>query len=385
MRFSDNVPLNGVRMTDDGYLVATAKAVRTGIQVYRGSEVGLVGDDANRLLKVYRSEDEVRAPDSLRTFSHAPITMDHPAEPVTPANWKDLAKGEVSTDGQWVDNHIALPLIIKDADAIAAVQAGKRQLSAGYDANIVLEDGVAPDGTRYDAVQKDIRINHLAIVERGRAGTAQIGDSAGRGKWGVEPVTVGDAPAQPKEKSMNTRTIFVDKLPVEVTDAAAHAIEKLQGQLADAQTTLGEHTATIATRDTRIGELEAENKALQDAALDDAAIEARVAARAALVDEARTVVKDYDSKGKSEAAIRRDVVAAKMGDAAVKDANDDTIKGMYKVVVANAVADAKRDPLARHMAPAGGAPAPVHDAAQLVDEDAAYAASVASLNPTREH
>lgn len=388
LRFEDTQPVSGVTMSDRG-LMAYAKAARTGIQVYLGKEVGLTGDNANKLVRVYRSEKEVRSPESMQTFSHAPITMDHPAEPVTPQNWADLAKGEVSTEAKWEDNHISLPLIIKDAATIQAVQAGKRQLSVGYQADVVMQDGVSPEGEQYDALQTNIRVNHLAIVQRGRAGTAQIGDSADGVKWGVSPVYVGDAPAQPrKEKSMNTRTIIVDELSVETTDAGAQAIDKLQKQLADANTAHGTKVAdlnkTIADRDSRIGELEVENKSLKDAQLDDAAIEARVTERTQLVADAHLVDKDLDCKGKTPAEIRRTTVAKVLGDEAVKDANDDTVKGMFKAVVAQRTADANRDPMSRAFTPTPNAAPVVNDAqpGQLT-EDQAYKLSVQNLNPKR--
>lgn len=48
-------------------------------------------------MRVYRSEAEVRSADCLLSFSHVSITLYHPFEPLTAANWKDFAVGEVST------------------------------------------------------------------------------------------------------------------------------------------------------------------------------------------------------------------------------------------------------------------------------------------------
>ncbi|MDT9110918.1 DUF2213 domain-containing protein, partial [Escherichia coli] len=73
-RFTDAVSVSGTRLTNDGYLVAEAKAVRTGIQFYRGSEVGKADMD---VVRVWRPEEEVFSADSLQSFSHAPMTLDH--------------------------------------------------------------------------------------------------------------------------------------------------------------------------------------------------------------------------------------------------------------------------------------------------------------------
>lgn len=94
MQFTDAVTVAGKpRRTADG-LVAEAKAVRTGIQLYSGDEVG---KPDMTVVRVYRPPEEVFADASLQSFTHAPITNDHPKDMVTAENWKDLAIGEVST------------------------------------------------------------------------------------------------------------------------------------------------------------------------------------------------------------------------------------------------------------------------------------------------
>ena len=175
------------------------------------------------VVRVYRSPEEVFADASLQSFSHTPITNDHPAVAVTNENWKDLAVGEASTaakrDGDWVH----LPLILKDAAAVKAVESGKRELSAGYTCELDFTAGVTADGAAYDAVQRNIKINHLALVDRARAGPqARIGDGAG---WGAAPIQ--DATPE-KEPLMTLKTVTVDGIPIEVTDQGATVIATLQ-------------------------------------------------------------------------------------------------------------------------------------------------------------
>ena len=101
MQFIDAAEVEKPRVTADGYLVADARIVRTGIQIYAGIEVG---KPEMQMVRVYRPEVEVFHRDSLASFSHIPITDDHPAEAVTADNWASLAKGEtgdeVLRDGQ---------------------------------------------------------------------------------------------------------------------------------------------------------------------------------------------------------------------------------------------------------------------------------------------
>lgn len=382
----------GVAKSRDGYLSGMGKIARAGnVQHYYGKEIGLTGDQATQVFGVYRDPEVVFNEDNMRTLIGRPITRGHPRVPVTADNHKHLSVGHIGGRVVRDGEHVTAPMAFTDAAAVAEVEAGAIGLSAGYVVDVVPCEGVNEAGEAYQFKQSGkLSFNHVAYLpdNNPRAGNTTFGDSAEF--WGARPVTVGDASAQRKEKSMNTRTIIVDGLSVETTDAGAQAIDKLQKQLADANTAHGtkvaELTKTISDRDSRIGELEVENKSLKDAQLDDAAIEARVTARTQLVADAQLVDKDFDAKGKSEADIRRAVVTKVLGDAVSNETNDDTIKGMFKAVVAQATKDAARDPLARHMAPNGTNRAPqVQDAAMIQDEDAAYQASIADLNPTRAH
>ncbi|MBX5190135.1 DUF2213 domain-containing protein [Rhizobium sp. NZLR3b] len=330
MQFTDAVTVAGTRRTADGYLVAEAKAVRTGIQLYLGDEVG---KPEMRVVRVYRPEEEVFSDASLQSFTHAPVTDDHPKDAVTSANWKDLAVGEVSTaakkDGEWV----WLPLILKDAAAISKVEGDKRELSAGYTCELVWGDGVTPSGEAYDAKQTNIKINHLAIVDRARAGSqARIGDGAI--SWGAAPISTTDKETVDMTEAL--RTVVVDGLSVQTTDQGAQAIAKLQKDLESSAAKItandAAHTAAVAKLQEDIGTLKAENQKLKDAAPKPADLDKLVADRAALV----TTIKAIDSKievsGVSDTDLRRAAVKAKLGDEMVKDASDAEINGMFKAI-----------------------------------------------------
>src|SRR5690606_19868458 len=141
---------------------------------------------------------------------------DHPDEPVTADNWKQYAVGqtgdEIARDGTF----IRVPMMVADGDAIKAIEGGKQELSAGYSCDLAFEPGTSPDGQAYDAIQKNIRANHVAIVDRGRAGNqVRIGDDAKA--WGAAPIR----PTTDKETitmSDALRTVVVDGLSVSTTD-----------------------------------------------------------------------------------------------------------------------------------------------------------------------
>lgn len=104
--------------------------------------------------------------------------------PVSAENWKDHAVGaignEVLRDGEF----IRVPITLMDAETVRQVQSGKCQLSMGYGLGMNFESGVTPDGEAYDCLMRGLKMNHMAIVDRGRAGPeVRIGDS-----WGASPI-----------------------------------------------------------------------------------------------------------------------------------------------------------------------------------------------------
>ncbi|MDX0907430.1 DUF2213 domain-containing protein [Sinorhizobium medicae] len=334
MKFMDLAPIAGTRRTADGYLVADVRTARAGIQLYAGHEVG---KPEMQVVKVYRPEDQVFDKASLGSYAHKPVTNDHPDEAVTADNWKTLSVGqigdEVARDGEFV----RVPLIVMDGATISDIEGGKRELSAGYTCDLAWEPGTTPTGEKYDAIQKDIRINHVAIVQRGRAGSeARIGDGAG--KWGVSPVNT--QIADERIPKMDLRKILVDGLTVETTDQGAQAITKLQKDLESSAAKFADaekaHQTALAAKDAELAKKDAAIDALKGKILSDADLDKRVQARADLITKAHTIAKDVKTEGLSDTAIRKAVVVAKLGDAAVADKSEAYIDARFDMLVEDA-------------------------------------------------
>lgn len=165
-----------LKLTGDGYLVAQPRISRTGIQLYRGSEVGMK-DKA--VVRVYRPEEEVFHRDSMNSLAHRPLTNDHPSVPVTADNWKEFSVGQSGGDVVRDGEFVRVPMAFMDAKAIKDIKAGKKQLSVGYSCDLEFKDGVTPDGQAYDAIQTNIRGNHIALVKAARGGDRlTVGDAA---------------------------------------------------------------------------------------------------------------------------------------------------------------------------------------------------------------
>jgi hypothetical protein len=339
--FTDRVALDSPRLTADGYLVATVRCARTGCQDYAASELGMM--DRSGPVTVYRPESAVFAKDSLATYAGKPVTVNHPPVMVDASNWKEYAAGEVGSEIARDGEFVVVPMKLMDAAAIQAVQDGTREISMGYTTPLEMQDGIAPDGTPYHAVQTGpIRINHLAIVPKARGGSnLRIGDGAL--SWGASPLT----DAETKEGAMpDLLKLMVDGLQVETTDAGAKAITKLQetitakdAAIADASTkaqaALDAKDAEIAAKDDKIAKLEAEK-------LTDADIDAKVAARADLVAKAKLVADGVEVSGLSDADIRKAAVAKVLGDAAVAGKAQAYIDARFDILVEDAE---KADPV----------------------------------------
>lgn len=371
MFLTDRVSVGKVRRTNDGYLVADAKVARTGIQLYAGAEVGRPDMD---VVRVYRPPEEVFSQDAMHSYAYRPVTVEHPAKMVDASTWKSVAVGqtggEVVRDGEFV----RVPLVLMDAASIQAYDAGKRELSMGYSAEIVFGDGVTPDGQHYDAVQKQLRMNHLAVVDRARGGDQlRIGD--GRTPGGKDRAD-NHSPEEKPMSDIKTRTILVDGLSVETTDAGAQAIAKLQSQLKDAQSAseklVSDHAAALADRDAKLAKVEAERDDLKAKVLSDADLDKRVQARADLIATAKAI-HDADYAGKSDADIRKAVVVAKLGDAAVQGKSEAYIDARFDILAE----DARKDPVNRALRDG------VHRTSAISANDKAYEQSVEDLHRGR--
>jgi len=327
IKFTDTAEI-GKRSTKDGYLVAMSKVARTGVQDYLASELGMIG---NHVVRVNRPEAEVFAKDAMASLTHAPVTINHPAEMVDADNWSDLAVGEVGEgvlrDGEW----LAVPLIVKDAKGIEVAGTTHKEISMGYTAE--LKD--APDGADYDLDMTNIRFNHLALVPKGRAGSqARIGDSADQ--WGA-------APQQREVNDMTTKAIVVGD---EAVNVPADIADKITAALDAANTKLEAAKATIESRDTTIGELKAENAETAKQVMGDAEIAAAVVARKLVTDKAALFNAEFKDAGQSLADIKRDAVRVRHGDeAAAAEVSDAEINGIFRVMEPKKVNDAARDML----------------------------------------
>lgn len=168
--------------TPEGFLICKDVPIaRTGTQQYRGCEFG--GPVADGIYNVQRPEAEVFDRAAVASFEGKPVCDEHPEEDVTPDNYGRYMKGvcrDVRRGDGDLSNCLVADLVIYDADLINKIEAGKREISCGYDC---LWNPTSDSS--YD--QLEIRGNHVAVVDKGRAGhKVAIRDTADDKKGGTK-------------------------------------------------------------------------------------------------------------------------------------------------------------------------------------------------------
>lgn len=234
--------------TPEGYLKGRAAVTNIGVFPYLQAD--------GTVLWELRHPDDVFAPETLESFSMLPVTNEHPGELVTADNIKQYQVGNLGDYAINVDNmYLACDMIIQEKNAIDEVMQGKRALSVGYSCEVVDESGTWL-GVPYDRRQKNIRGNHVAIVDKGRAGeTAVIKLDA------ADAILIQDAVPRivedidPKEEFMaDLKKIKLDGVEYDaeaaVITALHNATEKADTLQASLDALTAEKSALEAERDT---------------------------------------------------------------------------------------------------------------------------------------
>jgi hypothetical protein len=325
--------------------VLPAAVTRVGVFEYR-TDTGVVRE--------YRSAEQVFAAESLATLPGAPVTLDHPTGPVTPANWRGLSRGHVVDGSVSVDAsslHVLADIALDDGEAISRVRAGEiREVSCGYSCDVEDVPGVTPSGEAYDRKQTNIRYNHVALGPRGwgRAGETVALRLDAKG----EQIVTQNAPRRaakghcmfPKiEWSRRRRTVRVDGVlyPLSTREGRAQArealrvafgrvsvpradsseqmgalVSALEAALAAAKEMAESYVEDMDDEEKKADEDE-EKKADEDeekkADEDEEKMDSRIAERFAIVERAQALKPGLDYRGKTAAKIMAEALTHVFG------------------------------------------------------------------------
>lgn len=305
----DRTPTGGVRIN--------ARIARSGVLVYRRADGSTVRE--------YRPDSEAFAPETLKSADDAVVTVGHPAGGmVTPGNARSLSVGHVRgparRDGTFMDASLA----VLDASAIDAIGRGELvELSAGYTLRIDETPGRTPSGEPYDRVQRDIRLNHTALLPEGagRAGRdvslrfdgLEVHLDADR----EDDMRTPHAPASARQTEMRADTMKterIDGVDYEIgstahAQARARYDEAQKTRIAELEQKTKDLEAKATSEKARADSLEQKLKGLEDR-LTPAAVDRLVADRTALIAKAAPILgTETKLDGKSEHEIRLAVVA----------------------------------------------------------------------------
>lgn len=197
------------RIDENGFMhVAISPLTKEQVAPYYGREIPRweqLGLDPEKTYFGYRPAEELSKPETIESTNGIPIHFrHHPDFADAPA--KATRVGQTGTDGKWEAPYLMNSLHILDKTAQDVIENGTmRELSLAYRYEPDFVSGQTESGEKYDFVMRNIRANHLALVEEGRAGEdVLVLDSAF-----VQPSNRG----KPMEDNDKVNGIFAD--PVE--------------------------------------------------------------------------------------------------------------------------------------------------------------------------
>ena len=242
----DSLPLNQTYYTPEGYLVDRPILTSTGIFEYLNPD--------GSIRRELRLPEDVFDPESLKSYKGRPIIITHDAGLVTTDNVKENAIGTILTEGYRSGDDVRAEIIIHDT--VGMKKAGLKELSLGY--NLDLEETPGEwNGQHYDAIQRNIRINHLALV-----GEARAGEQARLNIDGRDPNLLKGAKAMKKTKktSRGDGVLSPEELAKAIEEYKARRAARLADK-ADNEEVPAEETATeVATDNAEVAEATAEEE-----------------------------------------------------------------------------------------------------------------------------
>jgi hypothetical protein len=331
-------------ITDAGQMIVPCAFARTGTQLYTAGQLGLVDEDPNKIITVHRTEDEVFDTESMNSFRSAPVTIGHPKDAegkpisVTIDNASELQVGILEGQPTRDEDLLAGVLVLTDKKAIEVLDEAS-ELSAGYKCDIALVDD------KY--YQTNIRANHIAIVDKGRAGSScRISDEADvliealEDEAKKEIVDSIGAGSETKVTSTTMLTIMARA----ISDAHV-SLEASNKELSEVNAKVVELAAVVETHDEIIQGKDkeiAEGKvALEDAIKinDEAVVE-----RCEVIDKARFIADLKDFGDKSITDIKTLVIADQLPDLDLKGKDAAYIDARFDVLMEDAE---KETPMSR--------------------------------------
>ena len=302
LRFDFNGSYKDFKRTPHGFLRVNARLSKTGVFAYKNG-------------REYRSDEEVFRTDSLESLKGAPVTDFHPMENnsecfLTAANAKDHIIGiteSVERDGDYLKGS----LIIFHEDAIKAIESGARkEISLGYKCRLDKTPG-SIKGQAYDGIQRDIIVNHVALVPTG---------------WGRAGA---DCTIRTDSKTTTTGTAMSEVIRLDGVDVAMTP-DNIKTLFSEQKKQFEE----LSGRFDAIGlELEKE-KSARAAAEDPQAVESKVQTRLKLVQKCQRILgEDASLDGKSDEELKLMAIKKFYPNVDLSGKDQSYLDGMFETIL----------------------------------------------------
>jgi hypothetical protein len=310
--------------TDEGFLVGRAVITNVGVFSYVNAD--------GTVRRELRLPEEVFAKDSLDTLIGKSLTNNHPGDEITPKNVEKFTVGAVMSPITHDEFLVSAGIVVNKADGIAAVKMGKTALSCGYKCRLDWSPGVWM-GSSFDCVQREIRYNHVSLVDKGRAGDAA--------KLRMDAASTSYCFHVKEDTMAETvmRTINLDNVDYKAEDAVINAYKSEKDRADAVQVKLdaltSEKSTIEAERDALKEKADAISKELADEKAkkaDTSDVDAKVKARLSLMlvaDKAKVTVAD----GMSDKEVQLLVIKAVYPQSNLDGKNDEYIAARYDIAV----------------------------------------------------
>lgn len=286
LRF-DAVRIEKFERTPQGGLKIPGNLTRVGIFEYRQPD--------GTVRRELRPAEEVFKQDHMQTFQDSPVTIGHPGL-VSPKNWKKVSVGHISSNVKEENGFVTGDIIVQDEAAVKAIEDGKlKELSCGYQVDLDMTPGTW-EGQPYDAIQRNIRGNHVALLPVGKA------------RGGKDVALRLDS---------NDDEVLYTSPDMEENKLRQDEIDGLKGQIEAFKAQNDALSAQVATLTASLN--------------DTARLDALVSERVELVTQVKSVVKDLDPCGKTNRALKELYIATKTPKVRLDAVSDEFVNAAFAV------------------------------------------------------
>lgn len=274
--------------------------------------------------------EELFSTETINSAKNAPITEDHPPVSdsdglVTPNNYSKYVKGALGDSIEFDGGYLVGHEMIYDSALREKVKSGEKvEVSIGFETDVDFTPGEY-EGRRYDAVQRNIRINHIAHVSEGRAGSdvkAHLDSYSSKLAIMQKEITMPQtATVKNDRKDILSplkdffkalfRADSEDQL-VEAINGIGTATQAVQNMEPSANPgeskVMSEEVAKLKAEIDLLSKLVEEKTKLLNEATSQATLDAKVQERISLITAAKSVNPDLKADGLSDAEIKYKVI-----------------------------------------------------------------------------